>query len=368
MIGTGFRLSRRAALGSAAAALLAPRRGQAAVSAPLGAIRWDAWQAPGSPPTQAVERSLAPPEYRGRLPFFAQLSPDGAVRIDGGSQQIMDREIALARSAHLDFFAFVAYPRRSAMSRGLELFLASEARRGMQFCLICELRNWGSAAQRSDLVREHATMMQHADYLRGAGGRPVYFLGFVSDRLVAERWGGSDGLASAVRDFRDAARGGGVADPYLVLMGRPEVASLARQIGADALGAYTLADGRAAGGSYATLATFAEQRWEEMAATGLKVAPTAMAGWDRRPRVANPVPWEAWQRRGAGLDRYYREGTPEEIAAHVARCRGWAARNPSSAGFGLVYAWNENDEGGWLVPTLPFDDARIRALQRALAD
>ncbi len=368
MTGTGLLLSRRAALGGAAAALLPPRLGRAAVRAPMGAIRWDAWQAPDSPTTRAVERSLTPPEYRRRLPFFARMSPDGTARIDGGSQQVMDREIALARSAHLDFFAFVAYPRGSAMSRGLELFLASEARQGMQFCLICELRNWGSAAQPSDLIREHAAMMRRPDYLRAPGGRPVYFLGFVSDRLVAERWGGPAGLASAVRDFRDAARGAGAADPYLVLMGRPEVASLARQIGADALGAYTLADGRAAGEPYASLAAFAERRWEEMAATGLKVVPTAMAGWDRRPRVANPVPWEAWQRRGIGLDRHYREGKPEEIAAHVARCRRWAASNPSSAGFGLIYAWNENDEGGWLVPTLPFDDARIRALQRALAD
>jgi hypothetical protein len=29
----------------------------------VGALRWDAWYAPGSEPTVAVERSLAPPQY-----------------------------------------------------------------------------------------------------------------------------------------------------------------------------------------------------------------------------------------------------------------------------------------------------------------
>lgn len=363
----GPRLSRRAILAASAGLWAAPRRGQAQERrALIGAIRWDAWQAPGSPTTRAVERSLSPREYRHRLPFFARTAPDGSIGIDGSAQQVMDREIALARSAHLDFFAFVAYPRGSDMSRGLDLFLASQARRDMRFCLICELRNWGTAAQPAALIREHAALMRQPDYLRIADGRPVYFLGFVSERLIAERWRTPEGLASAVRDFRAAARDGGAGDPFLVLMARPEMAGLARQIGADALGAYTLADGGASDEPYSALAALAERRWEEMAATGLKVVPTAMAGWDRRPRVANPVPWEAWQRPGAGMDRHYREGTPAEIAAHVARCRDWAGRHPASAGLGLVYAWNENDEGGWLVPTLPFDDSRIRALGEAL--
>ncbi|NMJ43404.1 hypothetical protein GWK16_19300 [Roseomonas sp. JC162] len=363
----GLLLSRRAVLAGGVAGWLAPRPGRAARQVLMGAIRWDAWQAPGSPTTKAVERSLSPAEYRRRLPFFADVDRNGSIRIDGSAQQVMDREIALARSAHLDFFAFVAYPRGSAMSRGLELFLSSQARDGMRFCMICELRNWGTAAQPAALIREHATLMRSPDHLRTADGRPVYFLGFVSERLVVERWGGPEGLQSAVRDFRAAARDAGAADPFFVLMARPELAGLARQIGADALGAYTIADGRAAGAPYADLATLAERRWDEMASTGFKVVPTAMAGWDRRPRVANPVPWEAWQRAGAGMQFYYEQGRPDEIAAHVARCRDWSRNHEASAGLGLIYAWNENDEGGWLVPTRPFDDSRLRALRDALA-
>lgn len=34
----------------------------------------------------------------------------------------------------------------------------------------------------------------------------------------------------------------------------------------------------------------------------------------------------------------------------------------------LIYAWNENDEGGWLVPTAPCDQTRLEALHKLLRD
>ncbi len=372
-------MRRRALLRGAAAAAFAsaavPYAARADAVPParpvLGAIRWDAWQAPGTPTTRAVERSLSPAAWRHRLPFFAEVEPDGVVAIDGGRQEVMDREIALAAEAGLGFWAFVAYPRGSPMPAGLRLYLAPRGRRGVRFCFATELVQWGRADQpAADLLGWHAELLAHPDAMRTPAGRPLYFLGFMTERLIAERWGGTDGLRSAVASFRGLARRAGAVDPYLVVMARPDPgAAFVRAIGADALGAYTIADGLAADAPYAALADLAERRWEEMAATGVEVVPTAMAGWDRRPRVENPVPWEAWQRPGAGMDRYYRTGTPEEFAAHLRRCVDWVARRPSlsPAGTALAYAWNENYEGGWLVPTRPFDDRRIRALQRALA-
>ncbi len=41
-----------------------------------------------------------------------------------------------------------------------------------------------------------------------------------------------------------------------------------------------------------------------------------MAGWDRRPRVENPVPWEHF---GGTMDTYYEMATPKQLAAHFAR-------------------------------------------------
>jgi len=41
-----------------------------------------------------------------------------------------------------------------------------------------------------------------------------------------------------------------------------------------------------------------------------------------------------------------------------------AARRAPAA---LIYAWNENDEGGWLLPTIPCDVRRLEALRPVLA-
>lgn len=359
-------ISRRALLGAGAGSLLAARRPRAAPPpVAVGAIRWDAWQATGSVPNAAVARSLSPPRWRHRLPFFAQVGPDGAVAIEGGTQAAMDREITLARRAGLSFWAFVSYPPGSAMSAGLRLFLSSRQRAGLRFCLIAELRPWDTSPAWTEWQLE---LLAHPDHQRTPEGRPLFFLGFLSDALIAERWGGTAGLRAALDRFRARAVAAGAGNPCLVLTGRPRTTTrLAAALEADAVGAYDLA-GEGAGAPYAALARQAEAAWEAQATAGLPVVPTAMAGWDRRPRIEAPVPWEPWQRPGEGIERHYAAPTPAELAAHVARAadRAAAERRPGAPRAALVYAWNENDEGGWLVPTLPFDDARITALRRAL--
>ena len=97
-----------------------------------------------------------------------------------------------------------------------------------------------------------------------------------------------------------------------------------------------------------------------------------MTGWDRRTRVLNPVSWESFQLEKDAVQYYYERGTPEELAAHIGRGVAWFKKHPGKNGVELVlvYAWNENDEGGWLVPALPPPDgegtARLDALRKVL--
>ena len=94
-----------------------------------------------------------------------------------------------------------------------------------------------------------------------------------------------------------------------------------------------------------------------------------MTGWDRRPRVEHPVPWEHQQRPGAGIEYHFGMPRPDELAAHLRRALGWIMGQPAArrAPAALIYAWNENDEGGWLVPTIPCDERRLKALHATLA-
>jgi hypothetical protein len=210
--------------------------------------------------------------------------------------------------------------------------------------------------------------MQNKAYVRVRANRPLYYLGFITEQIATERWGGLDGLRAGIQEFRDRAIARGAGNPFIVLNILPRSAtSLAVRLGGDAVGAYAIADGRVTG-DYAHLVNVTEQGWTTLATSGLPVVPTVMTGWDRRPRVQNPVPWEKAQRAGAGLEYYFTAPEPEQLAAHLQQALAWIKQQPMDrqAPAVLIYAWNENDEGGWLIPTAPCDEGRLEALRRAL--
>jgi len=333
----------------------------------VGALRWDAWYVPGSEPTTAMERSLSPPQYQFRLPFFARRTPDNHVSLPALSANLMALEIAQAAYAGLDFWAFVAYPRESPMTVALRQYLAGPTRR-MGFCMFTQLDSWGTAGAPAPLSEEHIALMKHEAYVRVADGRPLYFLGFITAARANDRWHDLAGLRVEIAHFRSRSLAANAGNPYIVLGGAPkEIVALAPMLDGDAVGAYAISDGRGIG-DYAALVRIAQAGWQTLAGANLPVVPTVMTGWDRRPRVEHPVPWEHQQRPGAGLEYHFGAPRPEEIAAHLRRAIAWMQGQPADrrAPAVLIYAWNENDEGGWLVPTLPCDTRRLEALHGAL--
>jgi hypothetical protein len=364
-------LSRRNWLVFAALALARAASAKAAPSRALvGAIRWDAWYAPGSGVTSAVERSLSPEQYRWRRPFFSRQDETDHVHMPAISQGLMDLEIAQARYAGLDYWAFLAYPSDSTMTAPLRHYLASTQRGDLRFCLFTELSAWGSREEPAPLLKEQPGLMAHEAYLRVENGRPLYYLGFITEQLAKERWGGGDGLRHAIADVRARATASGAGNPYIVVGVLPrDDTGFAASLGADAVGAYTIADGHMTG-DYKALTQIARNGWRMLAGTGLPVVPTVMAGWDRRPRVETPVPWEQGQRPGAGLNYFFISPQAPELAAHLREALDWQNAQPIGrrAPAVLIYAWNENDEGGWLVPTAPCDQARLEALHHLLRE
>ena len=339
----------------------------------VGAIRWDAWYAPGSDVTSAVERTLSSQRYRWRAPFFASHDDAGHVHLTAITQGLMDLEIAQAAYAGLDYWAFVAYPSTSEMTAPLRRYLASSRRNSLRFCMFTGLDGWGTAAKPAPMIDEHIALMANEAYVRVQDrvkdNRPLYYLGFITEQLATERWGGVDGLRAGIEQFRARATARGVGNPYIVLGVLPrDNAAFEARLGGDAAGAYTIADGRATG-DYGALVRITEQGWQMQSRAGLPVVPTVMAGWDRRPRIEVPVPWEKTQRPGVGIEHYFGAPEPAQLAKHLDDALAFVARQPpdKQAPAVLIYAWNENDEGGWLVPTTPCDDGHLRAVHTALA-
>lgn len=344
----------------------------------VGAIRWDAWHTPvaatahggAGGPVKAMEASLNPHRYRWRAPFFARVDTHDTLRIDGYTQEVLDREIAYAKAGGLDYWAFLLYAEDNCMSQGLSLYLSSPRRRDVNFCAIAGPGTFGERAAWEAGVARVVRYMKEPGYQTVCGGRPLlYLMRFQPEDKWIQAWGGPSGARELLARLRAGARAAGLGDPYVVVMNEGPAAQVKRV--ADTVGANAISDyarqANGAGAPYAELAGEARAYWNACAATGAEVVPLAMAGWDRRPRVERPVPWEAaWQKPNVGLDKFYVLPTPEELAAHVEEAMASAEQCPAKTV--IVYAWNEHDEGGWLCPTLGAggkpDASRLEAIGR----
>ena len=79
-------------------------------------------------------------------------------------------------------------------------------------------------------------------------------------------------------------------------------------------------------------------------------------GWDIRPRIENPVPWEEpGLAPYVGMLNYVSPGLVTERAKHLQAAVNYVGANPTKCPSSalLIYSWTECDEGGGaLIPTL----------------
>jgi hypothetical protein len=301
-----------------------------------------------------MELSLSPKQYHYRLPFFARITGENEVRIDGYTQAIMDQEIAYAKAGRLDYWAFLLYDRDSAMSQGLSLYLSSAHKQDMHFCAIASPPTFGGTEKFAQGVDRIVKLMAEPSYQKVMGDRPLLYLFDVSDRWL-DAWGGPERAKTLFTALHSAVQAAGHGDPYVVVadFSPTHGRKIADIVGAQALTSYTKG-GSGRGAPYAELARGAYDFWNACADMGLQVVPIVVAGWDRRPRVEHPVPWESYQKPGVGLDQYYVMPTPKELAGSIRYAAEWISQHKLEcpACVELIYAWNEHDEGGYLCPTL----------------
>ena len=161
----------------------------------------------------------------------------------------------------------------------------------------------------------------------------------------------------------------GLKDPYIVIMDfdAKKQKEWCDSLRCQALSCYAFSKNRS-NGTYKQLCEDTEWFWNECKNTGAQVVPTVMAGWDRRPRIIHPMPWEIFQQPGVGLDKYYETATASELAAHLRSAIAWMQANKEAcrSQCAIIYAWNEIDEGGWLLPTLQGGAERLDSIEKVL--
>ena len=311
----------------------------------VGAIRWD-WTGDGSV-NRAVEKSLGPSHWHYRVPFFGTIINDSTVHAPCASQECVDQEILYAKENGLDYWNFLLYPAGSDLDLPLRRYLSSNYNSQFKFTVM-----GNSPHSPPERVVNY---FKHPSYLTVLGDRPLYY--------IYKKEG------DHISMVRDLCASEGIPDPYVVHLGSLD--------DADAVSRYwyngSWEGGALDGAPYSGLANVAAADWQSKLNDGIPQVPLVSAGTDGRPRIENPPPWGGDD--NSYYAKYWEAPTPSELAASVQEAVNFVAAHPENCPSKciLMYAWNENDEGGWLTPTLDttdifkIDDSRLRALKEVLA-
>jgi hypothetical protein len=318
----------------------------------VGAIRWDAWIGDignGSVGLQ-VERALSPNRYHYRAPFYSKEISKDSIQCRGASQAIMDKEIAYAKDAGIDYWAFCWYPPHSGLDTARQLYLASKHKNDIKWCVILGTNPFDYDKNAFWLVQR----FKENNYFKVLGGRPLVYV-FPSTTTSSAQ----------IKVLRNLCKLKGIPDPYIVVMefSAKNAVAMADSLHADAMSAYISWTGKNGEPYYPVIPRADSTGWESYKATGRKVIPWVTTGHNTKPRIDNPVSWTK-----VPSDEWVSDGTPKQIADNLSNALRWTNMNKSiaEANTVLMYSWNEFDEGGWICPTLGNNTSRLDAIKKVL--
>ena len=299
---------------------------------------------------------------------FAGRTPVWGWRED--SSEITSRQIDLAADNGLAFFAYCWYFKDSKgpinvekieqhpLHDPMKMFMAAKNNARMEFCLL--VANHKGA----EIVGEEA-WKQAADYwIKNYFKHPRYLRSDSKPVIMIFLPKGADKAGLAY--LQEAAKKAGF--PGVLIAGcgsgNPEDGFQVRT-------AYNTKPSKGLGLEeiypYKLLVDWNVSVWYSKDRADMPYIPVATQGWDRRP-------WEAKNGeglgKGSGVSQHFSRGTPEEFEAYLKRMGDWMDANPKQTTkdrLGLIYAWNEIGEGGWIVPCKDDPDgAWLKAVKRAV--
>jgi len=215
---------------------------------------------------------------------------------DECQQRVFDEQILYAKHAGLDFWANGDSPKLPCGSHTFyDLLEASPHRNEIKFCIIAggykeEVEPWSQRAGR------YVGYFKRSNYQKVMGGRPLVFH---HNGIAKEKWD----------QLRQLSQAAGTGNPYI------------------------LGNGEGMDGPW---------RW----AGGKGPVPTVSLGRNDVPRQENPPPWGHCGWRNPLPDAV---GIVKMLDRQIQDIQKHQDKYPAQTM--MIYAWDENAEGGWLVPT-----------------
>ena len=340
----------------------------------FGAIRWDSWI-----PTDSglvVARVLNPPKWHDRLPWFTTFNESGFPQFNGSTQDVVDKEIAMAADAGIDHFVFDIYDPQLPLSEAIQNFLQSTIpeKEKVGFCMLLQagwMSNGGLPAW-PERVALYQSYFARTDYTLVLNDRPLVYLFSVYENAWGNSW---SGWATALQMLANASLSIGKGMPYFVIQiwSAGEGQSILQAINGaakmqliSALSSYALTGQTDAGTPWEVFVEDGVEFWDSLISTGNDIIPCCAAGWDNRPRnQSGPLPWQNF------TDPQWVVGpSPDELAAFVQLTDSYINNHSSSipSRVALLSAFNEYDEGHWIGAVLPEfgGNARLEAIGKVL--
>ena len=312
----------------------------------IGTVNWDAGLPEDTYFGYYTLNTLGQPKHAHRLPYYAIKKAEGGYAIPLRTQEQYDKELTMAVNAGIDFFMYCWYPdgatpqdiggKRDFLTQNLpelnrirKLYQTSPVNNKIKMCAILIALH---AYAKEDIRLLVDAMKQ--DYYEKKDGRPLVFV-----------YGGY--LPSFFSAIREIANAEGV-NPYIIFMINGKLSENGDYSEADAVSAYTSVHGAK---SFEELCVAADDDNEKKKQFGIPVIPLLSAGWNPTPRIDRPSPWVSY------TDQSYAPApTAEQMESATLNFFKWIENNPeANTGYGVIFAWNEFEEGGYLCPTLGAD-------------
>ncbi|MDG3006152.1 glycoside hydrolase family 99-like domain-containing protein [Paludisphaera mucosa] len=306
---------------------------------------------------------------------FADREPIWGWRDD--SVAVMEEQIGYAADAGVAFFSFCWYwpegpDKACPMNQALDFYHQAKNRERLEFCLL--VANHGGYRIGPKAWDEVSAVwvgeFQKPGHLK-LGGEPLLI--FFSPRELIQEFGSPEAVASAFEKLRARARAAGLSGVKIAGCATPgpeygwdDLEKLAA-CGFDLFTGYNYPGAGRKGPElerpFAELTEGSEGVWDGFARKSPRpYVPVVTAGWDMRP----------WEKPGDAKppSLYYVDRTPAAVADAVDRGIRWLDRHPDRTlpeRLLLVYAWNENGEGGYLTPTKSGGTAFLDAFRKVVA-
>ncbi len=284
---------------------------------------------------------------------------------------IMKQQINYCADHDIAFWAFDWYypegaDKNTPLNNALGLYLKAPNRDRMKFCLLVANhqgfrigpKDWDACCQR------WIELFQQPTHLR-VGDAPLLI--FFSPQELQKAFGGVDGVRKALDELRKRAKAAGLPGVAVAACTGPDanMAELTRS-GYTLLTGYNYSLGWMNGGGsqpFEKLIQGNRRIFEQFAEkTTLPYIPVVTVGWDRRPWEEGKLPVEK-------MSTWYPDRTPKLVEQFVRMAVQWLDQHADKATperLLLLYAWNENGEGGYLTPTAADGTQYLEAVERAV--